>query len=276
MQLLQESVLYLNQFTEEPEVHSFAGGQAAIFTAPCPNRSTANEDAAAVIQVADGVGVLAVADGLGGNAVGERASAIALEQIVSAVTEMDGADGMLRTAIINGIERANIAIRDLGLGAATTLAIAEVSHGTVRSYHVGDSAILLAGGRGKVKFQSVMHSPVGYGVESGLLDEAEALLHGDRHLVSNVVGSAEMRIEIGPTLPLSARDTLVLASDGLVDNLTATEIISTIKSGPLPAALRRLASAAMDRMANANLDQPYKPDDLTIVVYRPSAAAKEI
>ena len=110
-------------------------------------------------------------------------------------------------------------------GAASTLAIVEVQDGTARPYHVGDSAILITGQRGRVKVQTVPHSPVGYAVESGMLDAAEAMHHEERHVVSNVVGSDDMRIEIGSALSLSPRDTILLASDGLSDNLLAEEII---------------------------------------------------
>ena len=103
----------------------------------------------------------------------------------------------LRDAILNGFEDANGAVQALGIGAATTLAVVEVKENIVRPYHVGDSMILVVGQRGKIKLQSVPHSPVGYGVESGLLDEKEAMYHEERHLVSNVVGSPDMRIESG-------------------------------------------------------------------------------
>src|SRR5690606_26158083 len=110
-------------------------------------------------------------------------------------------------------------ILDLGVRSAATLALAELSSSGIRPYHVGDSMILILGGRGKVKLQTVSHSPVGYGVESGLLNEQEAMFHEDRHLVSNMIGCPEMRIEIGPWHCLAARDTLLIATDGLFDNL---------------------------------------------------------
>ena len=45
----------------------------------------------------------------------------------------------LRGAILNGIEAANRSIRELGCGAATTLALVEIQDRTIRPYHVGDS-----------------------------------------------------------------------------------------------------------------------------------------
>ena len=52
-------------------------------------------------------------------------------------------------------------MRGLGAGSATTLAVAEVVGQTVRTYHVGDSPIWVFGQRGRLKLQTVPHSPVG-------------------------------------------------------------------------------------------------------------------
>ena len=148
------------------------------------------------------------------------------------------------------------------------MVIAEFSGIHVRPYHVGDSMILVVGGRGKVKLQNIPHSPVGYGVEAGLLDEAEAMHHDQRHLVSNVVGSPDMRIEIGPPLELAPRDTLILASDGLSDNLHVEEIIERLRRGSLEQVSERLISDALARMQSPAEGRPSKADDLTLVSFR--------
>ena len=141
---------------------------------------------------------------------------------------------VLRPAILNAIEQANELILELGTGAATTIAVVEIIDHTVRPYHVGDSGILITGQRGRVKLETMAHSPVGYAVGAGLMTPEEALYHEDRHLVENVLGSGGMRIEIGPPIELARRDTLLLASDGLFDNMRVGEIIAQIKAGPLP------------------------------------------
>lgn len=262
-----ESRLYLDQDMQEPELLSVAGGVAAVFSARCPGKETPNEDAMAVLPVDGKSAVLVVADGLGGTTAGERASAIAVRQLRRSIAQT-GDDEMLRTAILNGIEQANRAVSDLGVGAGTTLAVVEISGGLVRSYHVGDSMILAVGQRGKVKLQTVSHSPVGYAVEAGMLNETEAMHHEDRHLVSNVIGSANMRIEIGPPLNLAERDTILLASDGLLDNLYNDEIIQRTRKGPLEKVVRSLADECRQRMTQPRQGVPCKPDDLTLVVFR--------
>jgi serine/threonine protein phosphatase PrpC len=212
--------------------------------------------------------VLIVADGLGGERGGELASATTVQALERALIAAAQHGQPLRTAILDGIDSANRHVRELALGAASTLAIVEVQDGTARPYHVGDSTILITGQRGRVKVQTVPHSPVGYAVESGLLDAAEAMHHAERHVVSNVVGSDDMRIEIGSALALSPRDTILLASDGLSDNLHAEEIIDFARKGPLAKCVERLAMAAQGRMRQPEAGHPSKPDDLTIVAFR--------
>jgi PPM family protein phosphatase len=127
----------------------------------------------------------------------------------------------------------------------------------------------MTGQRGKVKLQTIPHSPIGYAVEAGLMDEKDAIHHEERHVISNVIGSDQMRIEIGPPTEMAPRDTLLLASDGLFDNLLPNEIVDAIRSGPLDRAIGSLVEVAQKRMANQNGTAPSKPDDLTVIAYRP-------
>jgi serine/threonine protein phosphatase PrpC len=259
----------------EVESFEFAGGTAAVFTTRSPLKTTPNEDAAAIWPTKPDAGVLAIADGLGGHAGGEKASRVAVETIQQFVHQAAAANGsngqpdQLRGGILNGIEAANQFVRELGCGAATTLALVEVEGRSIRTYHVGDSVILLTGQRGKLKLQTIPHSPIGYAVEAGMMAEEDAIHHEARHVISNVIGSEAMRIEIGPTVEMAARDTLVLASDGLVDNLLPSEIVELVRSGPLDRAVGDLVEEAQRRMTSQLGAAPSKPDDLTVIAYRP-------
>jgi len=252
----------------EDELHRIAAGIAVVRTARCPGKGTANEDAAALLWCDALRGVLAVADGFGGQPAGDQASQLALAALANAVEGTLSAGGILRGGILNGFEKANQAVSALGVGAATTLAVAEIEDGCVRPYHVGDSTILVVGQRGKIKLQTVSHSPVGYAVEAGWLEESEALHHEQRHLVSNMVGSADMRIEIGPVFRLRPRDTVLLASDGLFDNLHVDEIVQHIRKGPLSKAAKVLVDECDARMQAPHEGFPCKPDDLTFILFR--------
>lgn len=267
------ATLYLEAEMEEAEIRPCATGEVAVVSARSPLGEGVNEDAAALIPLGSSRAVLAVADGVGGARAGAAASSTALRCLEKALREADPEDD-LRGAILDGIERANRAVIELGTGAATTLALVELTPGSLRPYHVGDSAILLVGQRGKIKFQTVSHSPVGYALESGLIDQDEAMHHEDRHLISNMVGSADMRIEVGPTRRVSPRDTLVLATDGLFDNLLGQEIVEYARRGALSHVADMLLATSRQRMAQPENGHPSKPDDLTFLVFRPLPSTK--
>jgi len=288
---LQDASLLLNANMTEPRLLAAGGGTVSLLSVRSPIKETANEDAAAVIPAGDQAVVLAIADGVGGAASGEEASATVLGCLKQAVCEAVASSDVpgvmivaepppddvsfpqrppsLRTAILNGLEESNRQILARGSGAATTVAVVEITGRTIRPYHVGDSMILLTGGQGKIKVQTIPHSPVGYGVEAGLLDGTQAMHHEDRHIVSNVVGCPDMRIEIGPERHLAPRDTLLLASDGLSDNLHVEEIVDRVRKGPLQNAVQSLATEVLGRMRRPIEGRPSKPDDLTLLVYRP-------
>ncbi len=148
------SQLYIDQDMVEAEPLELGLGSVAVYSARAPEKQSPNEDAAAVIPSEADSGLLAVADGLGGAASGEHAASLALETLRAAVEAQVREPGLLRTAILDGIEAANQAVLGLGVGAATTLAVLEIQAATVRPYHVGDSMILAVGQRGKIKLQS--------------------------------------------------------------------------------------------------------------------------
>lgn len=266
-----EARLFFEQDDLEDTSFVLGAGEVAVYSRRSPAKLAPNEDAAAVLVTSEDGAVLAVADGLGGAPAGQQASSIAVECLVESVREATAEGREVRAGILDGFERANEEVLRLGLGAGTTLTVAEVLSRSVRSYHVGDSFVLLAGGRGKLKMQSLAHSPVGYGVEAGLLDERAAMYHEERHVISNVIGSSAMRIDVGTPRALAPRDTLVLATDGLSDNLHTEEIVDRARRGRLEEAARRLADLARRRMEGSGEGgSPSKSDDLTFLVFRPS------
>lgn len=250
----------------QPTQYPLMGGCVVVCSRRAPNKETPNEDSAALVTINTDSSVLILADGAGGMPAGEQASALAIEALLETLN--DAGTEHLREAILNGIEAANNRILARSNGAATTLCVVEIQNNRMRSYHVGDSLILLAGQRGLVKFQNIAHSPTGYAVEAGLLNEAEAIQHEERHLVSNLVGMQDMRIEVGPEICLARRDTLIVASDGLSDNLYIDEIAERIRKGPLSTAAHHLAETARERMLYPHHHITMHPDDLTFILFR--------
>jgi serine/threonine protein phosphatase PrpC len=263
-----EARTFLNADMLEPEVFELAGGAVAVLSARRPEKATANEDAAAVIAAGDGSGVLVVADGCGGMASGAQAARLAVESLVAHVAAAAAPDGPpIRTAILDGVEAANRAILDLKTGAGATLAVVQLDHGEAKPYHVGDSQILIVGNRGKVKLLTTSHSPVGYAVESGLLEEDDALDHEERHLVSNYLGFDGMHVEVGSVRKVSRFDGLLVASDGVLDNLLMDEIVDLLRTGSAATAAQQIGSLAWRRMQAVEDGKPHKPDDMTLIVF---------
>jgi len=251
------------------ELHEIGWGLAAVYTAAVPEGDpTGNEDSCALIPYDERSGVLVVADGCGGLPSGEEASRLAIAAVRHAVRAAAKKQSDLRMAVLDGIEKANRDVIAMGVGAGTTLAVAEVSGERVRPYHVGDSQIMVIGQRGKVKLTTMSHSPVGYAVEAGLIKENDALHHEQRHVVSNIVGSPMMHIQLGPTIDLSPMDTVLVASDGLYDNLRPEEIVEICRKGQLLAISGALVEEARRRMTAPKGGEPSKPDDLTFIAYR--------
>jgi serine/threonine protein phosphatase PrpC len=261
-------IKYLNARLTAPEAQELPAGSAMVYSIPAPDKESANEDAAALVSIEPESSVLIVADGVGGQLAGDEAAYIAIDSIVGAVQD-NQADQSLRDSILDGIEQANRRVLAMGKGAATTVVVAEIQQRQLRTYYVGDSLVLLTGQRGRLKFQNTSHSPVGYALESGFIDEEEAINHEERNLVSNVIGTAEMSIEIGPVMKISPRDTLVLSSDSLPDNLYVDEIVENVRTGRLEQVAARLTDIVGQRMRNPEADHPCHSDDFTFILYRP-------
>lgn len=252
-----------------------AGGQAVAYTCRDPYKESGNEDTVAILPYGPGAAVLVVADGAGGLPAGKRASLTAVNTLAESLQVAMSKTMLLRTAILNGIEAANSAVLGLANGSATTLTVVTVEGRLARSYQIGDSEAIVIGQRGLVKLQTTAHSPTGFAVEAGFLDQREALHHKERHLVSNFVGTTDMRIDVGASVELDARDTVLVASDGLMDNVHVDEIIETVRKGPLKDAALALIELAGERMKKARDGQPSKPDDLSVILFRKPIVEKE-
>ena len=266
----------------EPLPWQTHSGSAVVYSARCPTREEGeNEDSALLIEPRPGAVVLAMADGAGGHASGAHASRIAVNTLDQALRHADDVNETdtghdIRRIVLDAMEKANQQICALGTGAATTLTVALIENQTIRTFQVGDSMVLVTGQRGHVRHRTIAHSPVGYAVEAGMLAEKEAIDHEDLHLVSNMAGTIDMHIEVGSTVTLWARDTVILGSDGLFDNAYQEEIIERIRKGSTLRAAQRLVELSRKRMINPSEGEPSKPDDLTFIVFRSNSITASV
>lgn len=255
-------------FDADRRTVSAGGGSLVAYTCRAPDKETVNEDTLAIIPWGPEAAILVVADGAGGLPGGKKASETAIQTLAASLEVALEKTMLLRTAVINGIEAANEAVRDIGNGSATTLTIITIEGRTARTFQIGDSEALVVGQRGLIKLQTTAHSPTGFAVEAGFLDQRDALHHEDRHLVSNFIGTVDMSIDVGSEVELRERDTVVLASDGLTDNVHIDEIVELVRKGPLEQAADALVALATERMTGERDDEPCKPDDLSLIVFR--------
>lgn len=237
----------------------------------CSPLREGSEDVALVVPIGERAALLAIADGAGGHDNGAHAATLTLTALRDAGEHIRLAPAeTARPTIIAAIEQANHALVEAESDSACTLVIAEINDSVVSAYHAGDAQALITGQRGRLKHVTTAHSPVHALHESGEIDEHDALTHEDRHLVSNLVGDPEMHIEVGAGIRMAARDTLVLASDGLFDNFTIEEISDRIRVGAINDAAAKLLQHTRERMTNPEPGRPSKADDLSFVLYRPS------
>lgn len=247
---------------------SVAGGEFVAYTCRAPDKTTTNEDTVAMIPYGPQAAVLIVADGAGGLPAGKRASLTAVTTLIESLHASVERTQLLRTAVLNGIDAANLAVTEQGNGSATTFTVVTIEGLLARAYQIGDSQALVVGQRGRIRLQTTAHSPTGFAVEAGFLDHREALHHEERHLVSNFLGTPDMSIDVGAPVQLQTRDTVMLASDGVLDNVHLDEIIERIRKGPLSDAASKLIGLAKRRMADESSAQPSKPDDLSLILFR--------
>lgn len=271
----QEAGVWIH-FADSGEAHpqTLDLGKERIMACSLPNPvdGGSNEDCAAVVRRPEGQVVMVVADGVGGSRQGQLASRLAVECVVEAVRQADPGIPRLRTVLIDAIEEADRRVRQLKTGAATTLAIAEIHQGELTTYHCGDSTVMVCGVRGRIRSMTVGHNPTEMAVHAGWMDAASALQHHERHLVSNILGQPPLRIEVGPRLALLPRDTVLLATDGLFDNLVPAEIADLIRREPMARNFERLIAEAQRRMSD-EAGQYNKPDDLSVIAWREPRAA---
>ena len=206
--------------------------------------------------------LIAVADGMGGHAGGEVAAELAVEGLAGSFDLDTGLEGLIAAA-----RRANRAIflrseaeEDLrGMGTTLTAAalVSNESPPRVHLINIGDSrAYLLDGDR--LRQISEDHSFVEHLVRQGEITPLEALTHPHRHILTRAVGiEAEVDVD---TFSLEALPgtRLLLASDGLTNELSDVEIASILLATPE----RDAAADALVRQAIAHGGG----DNVTVVV----------
>ncbi|TXK17286.1 PP2C family serine/threonine-protein phosphatase [Homoserinibacter sp. GY 40078] len=185
-------------------------------------RRQTNEDSLVVVPP-----VFAVADGMGGHTAGDRASAAAAERL-SALGDRDDIDsevviGALRQAAHDIDELAELL--PLGAGTTVTGAVLELAGGPPRFlvFNVGDSRVYGFEGNELIQITHD-HSVVQELVDAGLIDAQDAEAHPESNVVTRALGFREDPQPDFWEIPLRAGMRLLLCSDGLTKELSASRI----------------------------------------------------
>ena len=235
-------------------------------------RRTTNEDA---VFLDDDLGLYVVADGMGGHQAGEVASRLVVETIRDAMKEfltvdsletLEGYDGKFSpnaNKLRESIFRANRVVNQLSSQEGvyqrmgSTVSAAWFTDETLIVANVGDSPIWLVH-NGSMELLSMPHTVMAEqaklhpGQDTGLAPEF-------RHLLTRAMGiEASVTADVCE-LPCFEGDILVMASDGLSNQVTADEILDLVSRERPAEACRSLTNLANEHGGE---------DNITVVVAR--------
>jgi serine/threonine protein phosphatase PrpC len=216
-----------------------------------------------------------VIDGVGGYNGGEVAAAIAREEVINQLSNLQdefipGMITALRQASQKIYQRRHQEKELDSMACVSTLAIADINNNQFYYAHVGDTRLYLLRDGSLVKI-SKDHSFVGFLEDSGRLSESAAMSHPKRNEINKALGfdtlieTDDEYIETGKS-PFLPGDVLLLCSDGLtdmVDKNTMTDILT--QSGSLEDKAQKLIAAANNNGGH---------DNITVVLVQNSKAAQ--
>ncbi|HEV2356150.1 MAG TPA: PP2C family serine/threonine-protein phosphatase [bacterium] len=185
-------------------------------------------------RLVGGTALYAVADGLGGHAAGGEASAVAVESLVREVPALLERGLAPSEALALAVRRANADINAQAAsperaGMATTCTAMLVAGPAAILAHVGDSRAYLLRGA-EIRQLTTDHSVVAELVRHGTLSPAAAGGHAQRHVLTRALGTEpDVQVDV-LAVPLRARDTLLLASDGLHTAVPTDEMAAVIRT----------------------------------------------
>jgi protein phosphatase len=211
----------------------------------------------------DTLGLWLVADGMGGHEAGEVASAIVTQVIADEIRDNHSlSDAIQRShrSILDATEQGHGAH---GMG-STVVAVRRTEPGHWQLGWVGDSRAYLWTKQnddgGELQQISRDHSYVQALLDSGAITEEEMENHPERNVITQCLGSVEIknvRVDIveGDWKP---KQTILLCSDGLSDELSDARIASILNENPD-------RSTAVDKLIEAALQNGGR-DNVTVVL----------
>ena len=216
-----------------------------------------NEDSALINGV-----LIAVADGMGGHAGGEVASKVAITTLAQLLPilnndEMDpeSLEDFLQSSLldVDAEIAATADANDRLSGMGTTLTAVALYRNTAYVMHAGDSRAYRLRGN---EFMQITkdHSVVQELIDSGAISEAEAAIHPQRSVLTNVFMGHGNITPLLIAYDIKPGDKYLLCSDGLNNVVSNSEIHKLMND---PAAIDKLIELTYERGA---------PDNVTILL----------
>ena len=203
--------------------------------------------------------IFAVADGMGGHAAGAMASATLVDWLRGVAADQLLTPDSLRETVrgadrhIREVARAAGNRQGMGTTVAGLALVMVEDEPRWAVFHMGDSrAYRFAGGR--LDRISTDHSVVQELVDGGMITEADAVQHPQRHLITRALGVGTPSEADLAVLPIRAGDRFLLCSDGLTGELRDARIAGLLaEPDPPEAVAKRLVAAAVEHGASDNV-----------------------
>ena len=197
------------------------------------NKRSLNEDYAGYLEK-ENYKIYVVADGMGGHNAGEVASKMAVEAIVSYISENIN-NKNYNEILKKAIKTANNAIYDFastseklnGMGTTVTACLVINNKGFVAN--VGDSSCFLIRNN-KIKKITKDNSLVQELLDLGTISEEEAFNHPKKNIITRAVGTSKKILIDVFEIDILKDDIIMLCSDGLTNEIQKNEVLEILNS----------------------------------------------
>lgn len=205
--------------------------------------------------------MLAVCDGVGGSDRSYRAAKHTLEHLSSLPLNISSEE------LTKELEKINKKLLELEGCPQTTLTLAIINQNQedYRCIQIGDSSLIHCSNHGNLKYKANIQSTVGEMLKEGKITEEEALKHPELHIVNNVLGHNNFYAEITSGEKIQQNDTILMTSDGLLDNFTSNELIEIICKNSISDGCTKLFNAAHTHKNILKDSEFNKIDDISFI-----------
>lgn len=237
----------------------------AVEKSICGNFRNTNEDATGIFHNGTGQTLIMVSDGMGGHQYGDVASHFVLDKIREAweaenLLDVDAGEQFLRNLVmsvnrsLHTYQEENPEYRGMG----TTLVLAAFIDETILVLNVGDSRAYVMNPR-SIEQVTKDHSFVNMLVDTGEITADEAKRHPQRNIITKAMGTDRLIQADVFRLRNRQYDYMIVASDGLTDEMATDEIHSiTYKTG------KELSDKADDLISRAEANG--STDNISLVL----------